>query len=215
MIRAIFFDLDGTLIDRDAAALRWWDDFVKKRKIGVPAKARARFQELDDHGYRDRDEFAQQLVDAFPALRMTPAELVDEFLRGLPFWVEPDEEVDAVVDALSRKYRIAVVTNGSVRTQMAKLASAGLADRVPAFVSEMVGVEKPHPKIFLSAAASFGIDPHEVVFVGDHPDRDIAGAATCGMLTCWISRGRTWSDTKVKPDMTIARIHEAPKVFGT
>lgn len=215
MIRAVFFDLDGTLVDRDAAAMRWWDDLVRKRRLPVGEKARKRFEEIDDHGYRDRLEFAQALVEAFPALGMTAPELMESFLRGIASFVEPDEEVDAVVGTLARRYRVAVITNGNVRTQTAKLASAGLADLLPAFVSEMVGYEKPDPRIFRTAAASFGLDPRDVVYVGDHPERDIIGAASCDMLTCWVSRGREWTDARLKPDMTIERIHDALKVFGS
>ena len=29
--------------------------------------------------------------------------------------------------------------------------------------------------------------PEEILFVGDHPEMDVAGAATCGFKTCWVN----------------------------
>jgi FMN phosphatase YigB (HAD superfamily) len=57
-------------------------------------------------------------------------------------------------------------------------------------VSEADGVRKPDPEIFLRAAAQLETGADEVVFLGDNPQADIAGAQRCGMKAIWSPGGR-------------------------
>jgi putative hydrolase of the HAD superfamily len=56
----------------------------------------------------------------------------------------------------------------------------------------VVGVRKPDPAIFHTAAARVGVALSHILFVGDHPEADIAGAAGAGMQTACLRRGREW-----------------------
>jgi putative hydrolase of the HAD superfamily len=52
--------------------------------------------------------------------------------------------------------------------------------------SSEIGWMKPGPGAFTAAAAALGVDPAEVVFVGDRPFEDILGASRVGMRTAWV-----------------------------
>ena len=118
------------------------------------------------------------------------------YLRGEP---EPA--------ARKLEHALAIVTDGRSRLQRAKLARLGLGAATPrAFFSADLGVAKPDPAPFLAALGWLGCRPDEALFVGDNPDRDIAGAAGVGMRTCLISGGRAYPDGPPRPDRTIARV---------
>ena len=51
--------------------------------------------------------------------------------------------------------------------------------------SEKAGVAKPHEDIFHQAVNLAGVDKHEVVYVGDDPERDILGALSAGLHAIW------------------------------
>jgi len=48
-------------------------------------------------------------------------------------------------------------------------------------ISSEVGSDKPAPRIFLEAARRFGVDPKEILHIGDDPERDGEGAKGVGM----------------------------------
>ena len=54
-----------------------------------------------------------------------------------------------------------------------------------------VGLFKPHPRGFLEASARWKVDPAEVLVVGDRPDADAAGAAAAGMPCVIVGRKQT------------------------
>lgn len=85
--------------------------------------------------------------------------------------------------------RLAVITNAPGSYQRAKIASLGLADLFDALViSGEVGAAKPDERIFHAACSRLGLDPHEVVHVGDRVDLDAVGAARAGMHGVWLNR---------------------------
>jgi putative hydrolase of the HAD superfamily len=45
---------------------------------------------------------------------------------------------------------------------------------------------KPHDAIYRLACAKAGVDPERVLFVGDSPEQDVAGARALGMVTALI-----------------------------
>jgi 2-haloalkanoic acid dehalogenase type II len=68
--------------------------------------------------------------------------------------------------------------------------NAGLRPYLDAvFTSSVVGMRKPHPKIFKEATQALGVtDLSRVLMVGDRLNADIAGAKKLGMKAVWITR---------------------------
>jgi HAD superfamily hydrolase (TIGR01509 family) len=65
-----------------------------------------------------------------------------------------------------------------------KLAALELTDVFPVTLctsDPVINAFKPHPKGFLIACERFGLQPHEVAYVGDRPDVDATGARAAGM----------------------------------
>lgn len=84
-------------------------------------------------------------------------------------------------------------------------------------VSADVGVVKPHPDLFLAGAKGLGLDPAEILFVGDNARLDIAGARDVGMRTALITEHldaayhfeRPGEDRiDVEPDLVLERLPE-------
>jgi putative hydrolase of the HAD superfamily len=213
MILAIFFDLDGTLIDRAGAHRRYCLDLMARRPdVFPPGRGRADLDALvaraDDPNW-DRLAFARRAASSFPALGLAAPEIARDHAARLAGFVEPDPAVAGLLSALAGRYRVAVVTDGSGRVQRAKLARLGLGAATPrAFVSGEIGLAKPDPVPFRTALAWAGCRPEEALFVGDDPGRDIAGASGVGMASCWVSAGRPYPPGFPRPDRTTRRVSD-------
>ncbi|MEU6404454.1 HAD family hydrolase [Streptomyces sp. NPDC046985] len=98
-------------------------------------------------------------------------------------------DVLPVLDALAPRYRRAVLSNSSLHVQERKLRVLGVRDRFEAVLcAAELGVSKPSPGAFHAACDALELAPHEVAYVGDHPEIDGRGAAEAGLLSVWIDR---------------------------
>ena len=52
-------------------------------------------------------------------------------------------------------------------------------------ISQSEGLTKPDPLIFTRAVERIGVAPGEAMFVGDHPEIDVAGARAAGLVPVW------------------------------
>jgi HAD superfamily hydrolase (TIGR01493 family) len=219
MIRAIFFDLDGTLVDLGSAHRRYCLDLMDRRPDVFPhhrrlADLRTMVGGDDDHPF-DRRPFSRRTSLAFPGLGLSAVQIARDHASRLAGFVEPDHAVVRLLSRLALRYRLAIVSNGSSRLQRAKLSRLGLGDASPrAFLSGELGVAKPDPALFRRALDWSGCRPAEVLFVGDDPMGDIAGAARVGMSTCWVSGGRSYPSGPPRPDRTVDRVTDLEGVLG-
>lgn len=197
-VNAVLFDLDNTLADRDEA-FRAWARWFAQERLGLghrPAieEAVTALIALDADGRTPKDLMFSTLKDRYPSLTEDGNVLSAAFRQQLLVHLPPLEEGAArLIDALDGTgIPWGIVTNGSA-SQLRKVEKLGLADRVACIVvSEMVGARKPDPAIFHAAAAHIGVASPSILFVGDHPEADVAGAAQAGMRTAWLRRGRDW-----------------------
>jgi putative hydrolase of the HAD superfamily len=97
-----------------------------------------------------------------------------------------------------RAYRIALIADGRPGTYLNVLSYYNLYSLFDAVaVSELVGVTKPDPQLFIAALDQLGIYPRDYshcVMVGNHLARDIRGANNLGMISVWID----WSPRRSK-----------------
>ena len=91
-----------------------------------------------------------------------------------------------VLEYLSRRASLALVTNGIARVQRGRIARAGIEIFFQhIIISEEIGISKPDPDIFLIAIKRLHLPHHEILCVGDSPSSDIRGGNQAGVDTCW------------------------------
>lgn len=214
VVPLVIFDLDNTLLDRDAVFRRWAVEWVADRGL-APVEVDWMVA-ADGHGYSPRLGFAEAMRERY-RLASPATEVLDQYRRRLVELIEPDPRV---LDALGRLraagWRIAVATNGPAGQRL-KIESFGLLDTVDAVVvSDEFGVAKPDPRIFAEAARRCGVrltGTGEHWMVGDCPLRDVAGGRGSGLRTAWVRRGRTW-DGAEPPDVVIDHVAEMVAVLA-
>jgi len=211
MFQAILFDLDNTLIDRQAAFRRYAIDFCRRRLLlSRPIEQQQALEQLmvaDDWGYRSRDEFCEWVSAQFPGARLQPNDVWEDCCRHLPSFVQPDWSIRAMLSRLASRFQLLAITNGSGRNQHEKLRRAELTDCFSAtIVSDEVGCEKPQPQIFNHALTIAGCSASEALVVGDDPRTDIGGAKQSGLSAYWVSHGRRYPEGMAQPDRVLASV---------
>jgi len=204
------FDLDNTLLDREAAYARWARSFCDGH--GLPDDARAWLVTADDDGMRPRDDLFAGLRSRFAADDPV-ADLVRAYHREYPAAFDfPADSRDALRRLRSAGWKVAVVTNGP-QSQERKLEVARLGDEVDAVrVSALVDSWEPDPGIFEEAARRCGVGL-EGWMVGDSGPADIRGGQGVGLRSSWFHRGRTWDLGGPEPDAQVSDVPAAVRVI--
>ena len=120
------------------------------------------------------------------------------------------EEALGVLEQLARSYTLGALTNGNA--DVYKTDAAEYFDF--AFLAEDVGASKPAPDMFHAALEKSGVQPQQIVHVGDHPEHDIKGAQGVGMRTVWVNlRNDEWPNAE-RADGEITNLSQLPEVIS-
>ena len=188
-MKAVLFDLDGTLHDRVCTLRVWLSGHVKR--FDLPEEYAARFLELDDFGYGPKSVVMPQLKREL-VLTPSSAELLDDyFVHAFPAPARMPHACEVLVALRNRGVRVGLVTNGSSvqqRQTVAGLYIGGLVDDL--VISEEVGVSKPDPHIYTLALDRLGVDTAaDAWFVGDSPRNDVWGPQQIGLRAAYLPTG--------------------------
>ncbi|MDE2142493.1 MAG: HAD family hydrolase [Elusimicrobia bacterium] len=190
-MQSVLFDYGGTL---DSDGSTWLERFYPIYKECGVVVARDRFDrafyDSDDNlpkkhrlaGLDLRQTLLLQVRDVLDAVAPERSDLTDRIAgRFAEDSRRQFARLTPVLERLSRRYRLGVVSNfygnldGILRAEGLRSHFAVVAD------SGVLGVEKPDPEIFLHAARALGSSPAQCVMVGDSVPRDMKGAAAAGM----------------------------------
>ena len=219
-IRAVLFDLSGTLLDEHyihqglvqlAATLRerWAIDPTVTRP-GFMAAFRSVSQECADQPfYLMRDVICRALGRLIVNSGHSPTRNELLHLEQL-FWtaaIPTATPTDGAIETLTRLrdvgIRTGIVSYADIPVFEALLKLTGLAGSTDVEVcSETARSCKPHPAIFHQALCSVGVDPTEAMFVGDTVDTDIVGGNRVGMRTAllWAREFTLGEDSNDNPE---------------
>ncbi|MBY0099419.1 HAD family hydrolase [Mesobacillus maritimus] len=216
MIKAVLFDLDGTLLNRDESVRmfieRQYDRLAKL--IGHIPKDQyvSRFIELDNRGYVWKDKVYQQLVDECKIADITWEALLQDYVREFKNHCVPFPNLNEMLKELKSNHLVlGIISNGYGQFQMDNIKSLGIDQYFDTIlISEWEGMKKPDPKIFLRALEKLKISPNESIFMGDHPENDVKAAQHVGMKGIW-KRDFHWDH--VEADSIVNDLSELPLVI--
>jgi 2-haloacid dehalogenase len=210
-IRALVFDVFGTVVDWRGSVIREckalgkrkriaadWDAFADAWRAGYrPSMARARSGELP---WMNIDQLHRLILDELLGRFHVEGLTEDEIDHLNRIWHRLDGWPDARrgLQLLKRRYVIATLSNGNV----ALLVNMAKHARLPwdaVLSAELFHHYKPDPEAYLGAAAILGLEPSEVMMVAAHKD-DLRAAKACGLATAFVGRPRE-KGPKIKVDV--------------
>ncbi|WP_457030152.1 HAD family hydrolase [Kitasatospora sp. P5_F3] len=209
----LLFDLDNTLLPRDAAFRSWAQDFLAEH--GLPAGDLGWFTTIDGSGHVPRSTVLGAAKRRY-GLDRSMDFLLAHYRRGINSHIHcPSSHIQALKAARSAGWSLGIVSNGGTRPQLEKIRRVGLGSLVDGWViSEEASYLKPDPRIFEIAAQRCGVPPTgdwatHTWMVGDHAPADIAGAELTGLRSVWLHHGRPWAELGYRPTLSAAGIPEA------
>jgi putative hydrolase of the HAD superfamily len=104
------------------------------------------------------------------------------YIDNLPNYNMLFEGTIEVLDYLSPKYEMHIITNGFEEVQTKKMENSGIKKYFDKIItSESVGVKKPNPKIFDYALQSANAKAEHSIMIGDNYEADVQGALNMSM----------------------------------
>jgi 2-haloacid dehalogenase len=198
-VKALFFDVFGTLVD-------WRTSIAREAKVLLEPRGHA----LDWPAFADawRGEYQGAMEEvragriAFCKLDMLHRRNLDRILprfdlgalgeddrRALNMaWHRLDawSEVTVALHRLRRRYLLAPVSNGNI-SLMVDLARHNDFPWDAILGAEIAGDYKPKPRVYLAAAEAFDLQPGECMMVAAHSS-DLEAAAAAGLRTAHVAR---------------------------
>ena len=195
--RWLLFDADGTLFDYDRAERTALERALAQIGVSFDPSHLANYRRINQALWQgvEKGEITPGVVKVrrFELLLETiqvahsPAALSASYLEHLANCSELVEDAAAVLAALHRKYRIAILTNGLTVVQRGRLGRSVIRHHVSdIIISEEIGAAKPAKEFFDTAFARLGHpSKREVLMIGDGWASDIEGAVQYGIDACW------------------------------
>ncbi|MCF3131582.1 HAD family hydrolase [Streptomyces olivochromogenes] len=229
-IHAVVWDVDDTLFDYTTADREGMRSHLAAEGLlhgyDTPEQALLRWREITDQqwarfsaGEATFEGQRRDRVRVFLGAELTDDEADAWFGRYIGHYeaawaLFPD--VLPVLDLLARSHRHAVLSNSSLTVQDRKLRVLGVHSRFEAILcAAELGVSKPEAEAFLAACDALKLAPHQVAYVGDHPEIDGRGAAEAGLLSVWIDRDGAYTSGDAPTGRhRIASLAELPAILG-
>lgn len=226
-IKAVLFDLDGTLIDSSrgfVAAHRAVSSRLFNYLKGLGTKIQeteiySKLKEVDDRMNLERkyhrDLWWPLLLKELNVKMGLPFKVIGEltllYWDGFEKGAEPYQDAEPILKYLKGKgYGLGLITDtdgvkGIKQGRLARLEIVKYFD-VVVISGEDTPRTKPDPEAFHLAARKLMLKPSECVFVGDKPFTDIRGGKAAGMRTVLLK----WRDWRMddRPDFTIKSLAE-------
>jgi putative hydrolase of the HAD superfamily len=226
---AVFFDLDGTILDWQTGMEESWlaaceahcdgsfapaelHEAIRSRRTWFwddPVRAKA--------GRMDLDASAREIVRrAFADKGLTTDEvahrIADDYRARRTALIAPyPGAIQTLADFRTRGVRLALLTNGEARNQRRSVEQHGLSAYFSCIVIEgEFGAGKPDERVFAHALRTCAAAPEATWMVGDNLDADIAPAVALGMHAVWVDGAGTGlpEGAPVRPHRVVQAIRE-------
>lgn len=235
-VRAVAFDLDGTLVD-SAPGLAWAVDMALYA-LELPQPGETRVITWIGNGadillqralhWAHQERAVQREAQGKPAINAGDIPEAEQLrmLRKLfdGFYAQSVESgsalfpdvLDTLRDLQARGVPLGLVTNKPTPFVAPLLAALDIADCFSVVIGDDdVANKKPHPEPILQAAERLGVTPDALLFVGDSRN-DILAAAAAGAVSVGLTYGYNYGEAigLSNPDRVLNRFSDILPAFG-
>ncbi|HDR7438037.1 TPA: HAD-IA family hydrolase, partial [Bacillus anthracis] len=205
--KAVLFDLDDTLLDRDKAVDKLFlfvlekcyedvNDVVKNNML-------RKFKEYDKRAYgiANKTTVLESLFDEFPPKYRLPQDNIQDFWNNnFPKCFSINQNTINFLNSIKMHIKVGIITNGSTQRQKAKIFNTNLNRYFETIIiSEEAGCSKPDKRIFELALNELNMEPEDVLFVGDDLEKDIGGCQNANIKGVWFNPQRIKNTTEIQP----------------
>lgn len=222
-VRAVFFDLDDTLVDATASVRAAARDALRlaarKHQLPLDPLVASFAQVIAEwlqgsvlYRFPLRHLRAMWFEQTLWAFNVKDGPLVDRMVELYGRRREEStmlfSDVEPALARLSGLCEIGIISDGLEEFHGRIVARLGLGRYVRhVILAGTVGVSKPHRRIFEVALARVPCEPSMAVHVGDSLERDVAGAKGAGMYAVWLNReAREGHLPAVRPDLEVTSL---------
>lgn len=180
MIKAVLFDLDGTLAD---TALDLGYALNEQRRLhDLPPLPHEQLRPYASHGTIGLLEVGFSLTPSDSSFASMREEYLQLYTANLCHLTCLFPGMDEALHQLEqRNIPWGVVTNKPARFTEPLMAALGLSERAASIISgDTCAHPKPHPEPLLCASREIGLPPEQFAYIGD-AQRDMEAASAAGM----------------------------------
>ncbi|PEK23392.1 2-haloalkanoic acid dehalogenase [Bacillus wiedmannii] len=205
--KAMLFDLDDTLLDRDKAVDNLFLLVLEKCYEDVSDTVKnnmlQKFKEYDkrEYGISNKTIVLESLFDEFAPIYRLPHNYIQDFWNeNFPTCFSIDQNTIHFLNHIKSHFKIGIITNGSTHRQKAKIINTNLNNYFDTIIiSEEVGLSKPDKRIFELALNKLNVQPEDVLFIGDDLEKDIAGPQNANINGVWFNPQKIKNTTQIQP----------------
>lgn len=202
MVKALVFDVDGTLYDEsypkviaelftvqfisDKTNVRVENIYNTFRKVKFQITKQSTLPERND-----RKVWYDQTLQRLGITNVTKEEANEYYWKVMYENIKPFVDLMYVLPRLSQKYRLYTLSDELIEIQRRKMEYLKVQKYfVESISSQQAGETKPSQKLFRYALDIIGEQPSDIVMIGDNPSLDIKGGNLIGFHTAWLKRGK-------------------------
>ncbi|PFS59504.1 2-haloalkanoic acid dehalogenase [Bacillus cereus] len=205
--KAMLFDLDDTLLDRDKAVDNLFLLVLEKCYEDVSDTVKnnmlQKFKEYDkrEYGISDKTIVIESLFDEFAPKYRLPRKYIQDFWNeNFPKCFSIAQNTIHFLNHIKKHFKVGIITNGSTQRQKAKIINTNLNNYFDTIIiSEEVGLSKPDKRIFELALSKLNAQPENTLFVGDDLEKDIAGPQNANIKGVWFNPQKIKNTTQIQP----------------
>jgi 2-haloacid dehalogenase len=216
----LLFDADGTLFDYDKAERAALNQTFQSIGIAFDPGYLAAYRRIDQALWRELEQ-GKVTIDVLKVRRFeqlfedigvdySPTQFQAQYQDALADCSELFHDAAEVVEALRKKYRLAILTNGLQAVQRRRFSKSVIRHHVEEIViSEEIGFAKPAREFFDATVTRLGTPhPRSLLMIGDSWTADIMGATQYGLDACWYNPEGKARPSGCEPTREIASLRE-------
>jgi YjjG family noncanonical pyrimidine nucleotidase len=213
IIKDVFFDLDHTLWDFDKNSELAFETIFNRNhpnitiaafiEVYIPInQACWKLYQYDKISHTELRY--NRLKHSFDALNYAVSDaeierIAQEYIELLPDSNHLFDGAFEVLDYLSTKYKLHIITNGFAEVQSRKIKNSNIGDYFQTITnSEMAGVKKPNPVIFEYALDLAKAKKESSIMIGDCLEADVQGALNAGLDAIFFNEKNIEVDQNIK-----------------